>query len=295
MNDPRLYLSEKAALVEERLAKILPRLPAPSAVLYDSMCYSLLAGGKRLRPVFFLTVAKSFGLQEEDLLDFACGLEMIHTFSLIHDDLPAMDNDDTRRGKPSCHKAFGEAPAILAGDGLLIHAFAVMAGSGSHIPTERKLEALRQVSLAAGLEGMLVGQTADITTEDQQKTIEELAWIDCYKTGALFKSALTSAAILAGASKEELQALEAFGNHFGVAFQIIDDILDVTGDQEKVGKPIGSDLKNSKDTYVSLLGLAQAKQAAFDASQAAVAALAPLGEKGAVLADLTQYLLERQS
>ena len=288
------YLKEQGARVDARLATILPHLPNASAKLYDAMSYSLLAGGKRLRPIFFLTVLRSFGMEAEDWLDFACGLEMIHTFSLIHDDLPAMDNDDYRRGKPSCHKAFDEATAILAGDGLLIHAFAVMAACDGNAPAERKLAAFRQVALATGLEGMLVGQMADVTAEEQPKNIDDLAWIDRYKTGALFISALTSAALLAGATTEELQALTSYGRYFGVAFQIVDDILDVTGDAVQVGKPIGSDEKNGKVTYVSLLGLPAARQAADQATAKAIAALSPLKEKGNLLASMAQFLLTRR-
>ncbi|MGI5825751.1 MAG: polyprenyl synthetase family protein, partial [Bacillota bacterium] len=266
-------------------------------IIYEAMEYSLMAGGKRLRPILFLTVLEVFGKNPADYLDFACGLEMIHTYSLIHDDLPAMDNDDLRRGKPTNHKVYGENFAVLAGDGLLTHSFAKMLSAAEKIPAEQLpllLKAVRMVSLSAGLEGMLTGQVLDISAEGKDIDMADLQYIHKFKTGALFACAIVAGGILGGASEAEIKALEKYASDFGVAFQIIDDILDVVGDEEKLGKPVGSDEKNHKHTYPYFLGLDGARSAAKTASTAAVADLAPLGEKADKLKEIAVYLLNRE-
>ena len=290
------YLSEQKALIETELVSILKPYKEPARLVYEAMDYSLLAGGKRLRPILFLTVLRAFGRRAEDYLPFACGLEMIHTYSLIHDDLPAMDDDDLRRGRPTNHKVFGEDIAILAGDGLLTHSFAVMLSIGKKLPTSelpRLLHAVEKVSLAAGLDGMLTGQAVDVASEGKILTLSELQYIHRYKTGALFDAAILAAAILAGANETELAALREYAANFGMAFQIVDDILDVVGDENTIGKPVGSDQKNHKSTYPMLLGLAESRQAATKATEQAVAALTKLGGKFGLLADITKYLLAR--
>ena len=291
------YLQEKQNLVETALqGAVLPH-NNKAQVIYDAMEYSLMAGGKRLRPVLFLTTLEAFGKDIAKYMDFACGLEMIHTYSLIHDDLPAMDNDDLRRGKPTNHKVFGEDYAILAGDGLLTHSFAKMLGIASQLPSEDSmllLQAVRHVSLSAGLEGMLTGQVLDITAEGKDISLDDLKYIHKYKTGALFSCAIVSAGILAGADDGELAALQKYADNFGIAFQIIDDILDVVGDEETLGKPIGSDEKNGKQTYPYFLGLDGAREAAAAASKAAIEALEPLGNRGEKLKELAIYLLDRK-
>ncbi len=291
------YLQEKQALVETALmGAVSGQYKEKAKILCDAMEYSLLAGGKRLRPVLFLTTLEAFGKEIETYLDFACGLEMIHTYSLIHDDLPAMDNDDLRRGKPTSHKVFGENFAILAGDGLLTHSFAKMLSVAENLPKDdlpALLAAVREVSFSAGLSGMVTGQALDISAEGKVISLDDLREIHRYKTGALFACAVVSGGILGGANEEELQALRYFSDAFGVAFQIVDDILDVVGDEEKLGKPIGSDAKNQKPTYPYFLGLNGARSAAKTATERAMAALAPLGERGEKLKSLTGYLLER--
>lgn len=291
------YLQEKQNVIETALKGAVQPHNKNAQIIYDAMEYSLLAGGKRLRPALFLTVLESFGKDIEKYIDFACALEMIHTYSLIHDDLPAMDNDDLRRGKPTNHKVFGEDYAILAGDGLLTHSFSKMLGTALNLPTEDYsllVKAVNYVSLAAGLEGMLTGQVLDINAEGRNITLDELKLIHKYKTGALFSCAIVSAGILAGASESELVCLKEYADKFGIAFQIIDDILDVIGDEESLGKPVGSDEKNGKQTYPYFLGLEGAKEAAKEASEAAVDALKPLGEKGNNLKELAIYLLNRK-
>lgn len=291
------YLQEKQKTVDAALQRAVSPHNEKAEVIFEAMEYSLMAGGKRLRPILFLATLEAFGKKSEDYLDFACGLEMIHTYSLIHDDLPAMDNDDLRRGKPTNHKVFGENFAILAGDGLLTHSFAKMLGLAAALPpseNERLLRAVHYVSLAAGLEGMLTGQVLDISAENKKISLEDLKYIHKYKTGALFSCAIVAAGILGGADEKELTALRSYADNFGVAFQIIDDILDVVGDEETLGKPVGSDEKNGKHTYPDFLGLEGAKQAAETAGRAAAEALNPLGEKAAILKELAIYLLDRK-
>ena len=291
------YLQEKQNVVEAALKRAVLPHNEKAQIIYDAMEYSLMAGGKRLRPVMFLTVLESFGKDIEKYLDFACALEMIHTYSLIHDDLPAMDNDDLRRGKPTNHKVFGEDYAILAGDGLLTHSFAKMLGIVENLPVQDHsllVKAVNHVSLAAGLEGMLTGQVLDIDAEGKDISLEDLQRIHKYKTGALFSCAIVSAGILANADETELACLQEYADKFGMAFQIIDDILDVVGDEKLLGKPIGSDEKNGKHTYPYFLGLEGAKKAAYEASQAAVEALNPLGDKADNLKKLAIYLLDRE-
>lgn len=293
MPDIANYMFKKSEQINRKLAEILPAVPQEAQVLKDSMEYSLLAGGKRLRPIFFLTTLEALGKDSKPFLPFACALEMIHTFSLIHDDLPAMDNDDYRRGKPTCHKMFGEAQAILAGDGLLTHAFAIMTQASQWAPPALVLQAINEVSLATGLDGMIVGQVVDVARDGEELDLAELRFINKYKTGALFRSAVRSAAILAEASEAQLTALTAFAEQFGLAFQIVDDILDVIGDTKITGKTSGSDAKNHKITYPSLLGLESAQRQAAKATRQAIAHLASLGEAGDRLAQITVELLNR--
>jgi len=294
MTDIQSYLEENAVLINNTLSELLPQLPEESKILSDAMRYSLTAGGKRLRPILFMVTLEAMGRDPLPLLPFACALEMIHTFSLIHDDLPAMDNDDYRRGKPTCHKVFGENQAILAGDALLAHAFAIMANQKDKVEAKALLDAIAEIALATGLSGMITGQVMDVARDGKELPLEELALINRYKTGALFRGAIRSAAIIGSAPPEKLAALTVFAEQFGLAFQIIDDILDVTGDEKRLGKPLGSDLKNSKTTYPSLLGLEEAKNQAAAATREAIAALACLGEKADMLIDITDHLLNRE-
>lgn len=218
--------------------------------------YSLLAGGKRIRPMMMLTTLQSYGIDYKKYVDVACAIEMIHTYSLIHDDLPAMDNDDLRRGRPTCHKAFDEATAILAGDALLTEAFGVICRSAV-LTDSQKVQIVALLSQAAGQKGMIYGQQQDLLFENKSATLEELKDIHTYKTGCLFQAPLMMAGIIA--NPKDLPTLEKIGAMIGLSFQIQDDILDVIGDEATLGKKTGMDLKQGKSTYVSLLGLEKAQ------------------------------------
>ncbi len=288
------YIKEKQSEIEMALSTCLRPYEVGAERLFEAMEYSLMAGGKRLRPLLFLAVLESFGKNSKDFLNFACGLEMIHTYSLIHDDLPAMDDDDLRRGRPSCHKQFDEATAILAGDGLLTHSFAKMLSVLPYAAAENVIAATSEVSISVGLGGMVSGQIMDLAAEDRSVELLELQQIHRYKTGKLLACSVKSAGILAGCSVEEVKALETYGEKFGLAFQIVDDILDVVADEATLGKPVGSDAQNHKSTYVTLLGLDEAKAAAKVAVEEAKAAIDVLGDKGDMLKLLADSFLVRE-
>lgn len=302
--DVAAYVQARQKLINDALAVEIERAgqaaPPGAGVerLLAAMRYSLLAGGKRLRPLLFLAALESLGQAEASLaayLPFACGIEMLHTYSLIHDDLPAMDDDDLRRGRPSCHKAFDEATAILAGDGLLTHCFCRLLAVDA--PAERIVRAGRYFAWQAGVGGMVAGQALDLAAENAATPLDlaGLRSIHASKTGALLEAAVVCGAILAGADERQQRALADFGRQFGLAFQITDDILDVVGEQSKLGKPVGSDAANHKTTYVSLFGLDGARQAAEKAQQGAQNALLALGERGELLAALTDYFCRRDN
>ena len=284
---------KRQALVEHALTEELAKTPVLDDTLRASMEYSLMAGGKRLRPVLLMAAADAVGADGTKFLPVACALEMIHTYSLIHDDLPAMDNDNLRRGKPTNHVKFSEGIAILAGDALLTLAFTVILRQ-KDVPAEALLRVVDEISRAAGAEGMVGGQVLDLAAENCQITMEELRRVHMGKTGALFHAALRSGAILAGASEEQLAALTAYADHFGLAFQITDDILDVIGTSEEIGKPVGSDEKNHKSTYVSLTSLAEAQELARNTVEEAVAALDGFGTEADFLRALVTYLVNRK-
>lgn len=284
---------KRQALVERALKEELDRTPVLDDTLRASMAYSLMAGGKRLRPVLLMAAADAVGADGTKFLPVACALEMIHTYSLIHDDLPAMDNDDLRRGKPTNHVVYGEGIAILAGDALLTLAFTVILRQKA-VPAEALLRVVDEVSRAAGAEGMVGGQVLDLEAENRQISMEELRRVHTGKTGALFRAALRSGAILAGASEEQLSALTAYADHFGLAFQITDDILDVIGNAEEIGKPVGSDEKNHKSTYVTLTSLEMAQELARRTVAEAEAALSVFGQEAVFLRELVAYLVNRK-
>lgn len=295
--DIKNYMEERRALIESALPQALQPVCRGAEQLFAAMEYSLMAGGKRLRPLLFLAALESIAARDEsiraeDYLPFACGIEMIHTYSLIHDDLPAMDDDDLRRGRPSCHKAFDEATAILAGDGLLTHSFAVMLSTPA--AAERLLPAIRLVAEKAGIYGMVSGQVIDVAAEGQPLTLQQLQYIHSCKTGALLQAAVVAGGWLAGADAVMRDALMSYAGSFGLAFQIIDDILDIVADEQTLGKPIGSDAANNKTTYVTLLGLDGARAAAAAALADAQAALQSLGTRGELLAALADACLGAQ-
>lgn len=263
------------------------------ADLYDSMRYSLLAGGKRIRPVLTLETARLCGLDWHAAIPVACALELVHTYSLIHDDLPSMDNDDYRRGRLTNHKVFGDAMALLAGDGLLTQAFEVMLEQRGVDP-KVLLDVVQLVAKCAGPAGMVGGQALDITSEDKPLTLEQMKQLHEAKTGAMFVAAVRGGAMLGGADGETLRIMTRFASLFGLAFQITDDILDVEGDAKVMGKPAHSDEKLHKSTYVSLFGLEKAKEMAADTLKQAEETLAPLGEKAQPLVEITRYLYNRK-
>ncbi|CAM2808925.1 polyprenyl synthetase family protein [Paenibacillus sediminis] len=253
----RDYMKEVTALVEASLSECLPSSWDVPANLRESMQYSLMAGGKRLRPLLVIAAAEALGGSREAALPVACAIEMIHTYSLIHDDLPAMDNDDYRRGKLTNHKVYGEAMAILAGDALLTHAFysIVQAARGHQVPAEQVLNIVEDLSVLAGPKGMVGGQAADIEGEQGITDLDQLKYIHLHKTGDLIIFSLMAGGRIANATEEQLTALAAFGRHLGLAFQIQDDILDLTGDEEKLGKKTQSDVKQQKVTYPYFIGV----------------------------------------
>ncbi|MBR5909711.1 MAG: polyprenyl synthetase family protein [Schwartzia sp.] len=283
---------KRRALVEEGLVRELRTGEAFDARLAESMEYSLTAGGKRLRPILLMAAADAAGGRGEDYLTSACAIEMIHTYSLIHDDLPAMDDDDYRRGKLTNHKVYGAGLATLAGDALLTMAFELLARQQG-VSAETLLRVVREVSEAAGANGMVGGQALDLASEGKRIEMDTLRRMHMAKTGALFRAAVRSGAILAGADDAKLAALTEYAEAFGLAFQITDDILDVTGDEATIGKPVGSDERNKKSTYVTLTSLDEARHLAREAVDRAHEALAPLGEKAAFLDELAEYLITR--
>ena len=284
---------KRQELVECELKDELAQTPVLDPILRESMEYSLMAGGKRLRPVLLMAAADAVGADGTKFLPVACALEMIHTYSLIHDDLPAMDDDDYRRGKLTNHMVYGDAVAILAGDALLTLAFTVILRQ-KVVSAETLLRVVDEISRAAGAEGMVGGQVLDLRAEDVHITMEDLRRVHMGKTGALFRAALRSGAILAGATQEQLAALPSYADHFGLAFQITDDILDVVGTSEEIGKPVGSDEKNHKSTYVSLTSLEEAQELARRTAEEAEKALSIFGTEADFLRDLVAYLVNRK-
>jgi geranylgeranyl diphosphate synthase type II len=280
--------------VEEYLASCLEDRGIPPR-LREAMQYSLMAGGKRLRPVLCLLWAEMLGTQGESVLPFAASLEMIHTYSLIHDDLPAMDDDDLRRGKPSNHKVYGEATAILAGDGLLTEAFVSMFQTADGVNPENVLMASTQLARAAGAGGMVGGQDLDMLfTERDDVDLAELKQMHALKTGALIRAACTCGASLSGASKEDQQNAHTYGVMIGAAFQIVDDILDIVGDEKTLGKPVGSDQDMGKATYPSLLGMDESRELASTYVEKAVECLAQYsGDQAETLRQLALYIVKR--
>ena len=294
--DFKLWLNNKVEIVEKALKDNFVRNENRQKLIYDAMEYSLFAGGKRLRSVIMLGVNEIFSNDYKSVLPFACAMEMIHTYSLIHDDLPSMDNDDYRRGKLSNHKKFGEAAAILAGDGLLNMAFEVMSRESLKLDTDKELllKAISIIAKSSGSEGMIGGQIVDMFCEESINDISDLEYLQKHKTGAIIKSSAAVGALLGGASETELKTIEKFADNLGLAFQIQDDILDVEGSAEKLGKPVGSDESNNKKTYVSMLGLEEAKKLQKKLTNEAIEALGIFDEKSEMLIELCKYLLVRE-
>ena len=285
------YLEKARTRVEDALdASLGPEKPEK---LRESMRYSLLAGGKRLRPILCLAACELAGGEVEKALPTAVALEMIHTMSLIHDDLPSMDNDDLRRGRPTNHKVYGDAVAILAGDALLTRAFEMVSIRTEGIPSERLLKIIGELSLVAGALGLVGGQVVDLDCEGKEVDLETLEYIHLHKTGALLKACVTCGALIGGADENLLEALSVYARGIGLAFQIIDDILDVTASSEVLGKTAGKDLIADKTTYPKLLGLDESRKRADLLVAKAKNALDPWPEKSKPLLALADYITSR--
>ena len=291
------YLDEKKSLIEKALQKFMPHASGLAGNVIESMNYSLFAGGKRLRPILCIAGAEAVGGSADDVLAVACALELIHTYSLIHDDLPVMDNDDYRRGKPTNHKVFGEAVALLAGDGLLALSFNLMARLGLERNVEKAvlLQTMDLISTAAGYKGMVGGQTVDISYEGKDSDPAVVEYIHRHKTGALMAAAVTSGAILAGGSEEEARSLNRYGQQIGLAFQIADDILNIEGDSDILGKGIGSDKKRGKMTYPAVFGITESKRIQEELIDHAIEALKGFDDKADPLRDIARYIIKRKT
>lgn len=294
--DLKAYLADRKILMDRELDRVLPPDHGPGSRVVEAMRYSLLGGGKRLRPILCLAAAEAVGGDSLQALPVACALEMIHTYSLIHDDLPAMDDDDLRRGRPTCHKQFDEATAILAGDGLLTAAFLVLAKGALQQPNQasRYAEVIHLIAHAAGHEGMVGGQMADLLAEGQPSSLEQVEAIHRLKTGALLTASVRAGALLGGGTAEQVAALTRYGEKFGLIFQITDDLLDVEGDASEMGKATGMDAVRQKATYPAVLGVAGAKTQARHLVAEALAELDAFGTAAAPLRELVQYLIVRR-
>lgn len=288
-------MSALQELTEENLPKILPSKDGYNDVLVDAMAYSLLSGGKRLRPVLVLAACLAVGGRIEEAIVSACSVECIHAYSLIHDDLPGMDDDALRRGKPTNHIVYGVGMATLAGDGLQTQAFENISSFWleKHNP-EVGLRIIRELSVGAGNQGMVVGQAQDLLCEGKSIDEANMKYIHAHKTGALITASVRIGAIIGGANDAQLDALTRYGRHIGLAFQITDDILDVVGDTTVIGKPVGSDEKNNKATYPSMVGLEESKRLAEEQCRLAKEAIADLPGDSEVLAYIADYILNRQ-
>lgn len=285
-------LKKKAAMVDEALEGFLPAPQAFPPLIHQAMRYSVLGGGKRLRPALVMAAAEAVGGGASDVLPAACAMELIHAYSLVHDDLPAMDNDDYRRGKPTNHKVYGEAAAILVGDALLTLAFQLLAESRCPRPGD-VVRVIREAALEAGTMGLIGGQVVDTLSEGREIDEKTLHYIHSHKTGALYRASVRTGAILAGAGEQQLAALTEYADNLGLAFQIKDDILDLEGDEKVIGKPVGSDVRNKKATYPAVFGLEQSREKASLAAARALAALESFGGEADFLRKLVRFVIER--
>ena len=296
MTDIKKYLKDKKTVVDNALKEFLPQPEGPTADMIKAMNYSLFAGGKRLRPILCVAGAEAVGGEGSSVLPVACALELIHTYSLIHDDLPAMDDDQMRRGKPTSHIVFGEAMAILAGDGLLTEAFYLMTRPDltAAIKPKRLLQVISLVAKASGYQGMVGGQAIDIQTQGREIDPSLVEFTHAHKTGSLISASVTSGAILGGGSNEQVKAIQSYGTKIGLAFQIADDILDIEGDAMETGKGIGSDTQKGKNTYPSVFGLDNAKNVLKKTIEKAITALESFDEKTDPLRWIATYIMKRR-
>ncbi len=295
--DLKRYLSERKLLVDTAIEECFPVPAGLEKRLLEAVRYSLFAGGKRLRPILCMAACEVVGGDLKTVMPVACALEMIHTYSLIHDDLPAMDNDDYRRGKLTNHKVFGEATAILAGDALLTEAFDCIAKAGSNgkVSPDRVLRVVGLIVKAAGYRGMIAGQVIDLESETRSVDLATVEYMHIHKTGALLSASLEAGAILGGGSEEQEGSLQRYGHHLGLAFQITDDLLDVEGDVQLMGKTPGSDAARNKKTYPALLGVTGSREAAREHVEQALDALASFDDSAGPLRSVARYLLVRKA
>ena len=291
----REYLAAQVKLVDATLDRWVPTESAAPSTIHKAMRYSLFAGGKRIRPILCLEAARACAEQNEGIENAACTLELIHTYSLIHDDLPALDNDDLRRGRPTCHKVFGEAMAILAGDSLLTLAFQVLSQL-PHATPAAKVRLIEELSTASGtVRGMIGGQVEDLEAGGQAPSVTVLDSIHRAKTGALLRASLRMGALYVNAAETELAALSRYGEHVGLAFQIVDDILDVEQPSEALGKTAGKDAEQNKMTFPAVYGLETSRQMAEEERQQARAALEMFGPTAERLRELADMIVERKA
>ena len=295
--DLKAYLEDRRALVEEALRRFIPGETTMPLELHRAMHYSLFAGGKRLRPILTIAAAEAVGGKAEEALPVACAFEYIHTYSLVHDDLPAMDDDDLRRGRPTCHRVFGQAMAILAGDALLTEAFALLTNPAcvGHLDPRLLRTVIHEVALAAGSQGMVGGQAVDILSEGKAIESSMLQYIHTHKTGALILCTLRAGAHLAGATPGQLDAITRYGKAGGLAFQIADDILDIEGEEAMRGKKGGQDATRGKATYPALVGLDEAKREAQRLARDALDAIASFNHAADPLREIARYIVSRKA
>ncbi len=293
--DVKKYLDRRRRLVDKALERWVAGEEEFPAQVHKAMRYSLFAGGKRLRPILTLAAAEAVGGRAEEALPVACALELIHTYSLIHDDLPAMDDDDLRRGMPTSHKVFGEAAAILAGDALLTEAFHLLARPDlmKNISPRRRLAAIHAIALGAGSRGMVGGQVMDVASEGKEIEPDILEYIHTHKTGALIAASIISGALVGGGSARKVQALERYGRKLGLAFQIIDDLLDVQGEEAQMGKAVGKDQAKGKATYPGLFGIESSRRKAEELIREALADLTPFKKEAEPLREIARFILQR--
>jgi geranylgeranyl diphosphate synthase type II len=294
--DLEKYMEQHRACVDETLDRLLPSSTEEPHKLHEAMRYSVFSGGKRFRPILALATCEAVEGEQEDVLPLACAVEMIHAYSLIHDDLPAMDNDVLRRGEPTCHVAFGEALAILAGDALLAEAFRVLTDASLylHAKSEIILRVAWDVASASGPLGMAGGQTADVQSTGQEVSLPLLEYIHVHKTGELIRAAVLGAAKLSGAIPSQLEALSVYGKSVGLAFQIADDVLDVVGEPSLLGKAILTDQRKGKLTYPLLLGVEESRDRAAELVEQGIQSIHFLGPKAERLRELARYVVDRQ-
>jgi geranylgeranyl diphosphate synthase, type II len=290
-----MNLQAYQALVDHALPNFLPRVAVQAFRVRKAMEYSLLAGGKRIRPILCLMACEAVGGRKREALPAACALEYIHTYSLIHDDLPALDNDDYRRGHPTCHRKFDEATALLAGDALLTEAFSLLSRRTvmKMVPPLTRLAVIQEIAGAAGIEGMVAGQQADMAAEKKKVSLDFLQFIHRHKTGALIRASLVSGGLIGGGTSGEMKALKKFGEAIGLAFQIKDDILNVEGEDSLMGKKTGTDEKKAKATYPLLMGLEPSRKLGQKLREEAEKALKIFGPKGDPLKGIGAYILSR--